>query len=277
MQAPRAFYQGVSLSPDGRRIGLSAMVAGNMDIYSLRIDGADFKRLTTDSTIDAWESWSPDSRRLLYTAVRPNHTMDIVVMNDDGSAKAIAPGGAGRGGYASWSPDGRRVSYERRVDSISQVFTMKADGTDEQRVSHLPVPVGNARWSLDGKRIAFESTLQGAPDQLYVADADGGHQLQITHDTAFSVFPAWTADGRVAFIRKGTLFVVNADGTNEQVLRPSVSYAVFSSDGKRMAFLGRERGAPRGMFGSRLYIADADGANERVIALPTDPAPRPPQ
>jgi Tol biopolymer transport system component len=139
-----------------------------------------------------------------------------------------------------------------------------------------PVPTGssdagNARWSPDGRHIVFETIAPDVPDQLYVVEADGSHLIRITHDTLFNVFPNWTADGRIVFVRKGSLFVVNPDGTGERLFRPAVSYAVFSRDGHKMVFLGREPGATGGMFSSRVYVADADGKNERVLNLPIDP------
>jgi Tol biopolymer transport system component len=270
-QPPKRFYQGVSLSPDGRRIGLTVYNEGNLDIYTLRPDGSDLSRLTSDSAAELWESWSPDSKRLLYTVVNGDHTMDLYVMNADGSGKTLAKSGSGRGGYASWSPDGRRVLFERKADGVEQIFVMDKDGGNERRISQVPVAGGNARWSPDGGRIAFETSPTNAPDQIYVIDADGSHQTQVTHDTLFSVFPNWTADGRVAFIRKGALYAVNADGSGERLLRPAVSYAVFSRDGRRMVFLGREPGAPGGMFASHLYVADADGRSARPLPLPLDP------
>jgi Tol biopolymer transport system component len=270
-QAPKRFYQGVSLSPDGRRIGLSVFNQGNLDIYTLRLDGTDLQRLTSDSIGEVWESWSPDSKELLYTVIKGEHAMDLYMMRRDGTGKALAPNGAGRGGYASWSPDGHHVVFEHKVDSTARIFVMDRDGTHERQVSNVPTDAGNPRWSLDGRRITFETVAPNAPDQIYVVDADGSHQIQITHDTLFSVFPSWTADGRVAFIRKGALYTVNSDGTGERLFRAAVSYAVFSRDGRRMAFLGREPGAPGGMFASHLYVADADGRNARTLPLPLDP------
>jgi hypothetical protein len=113
--------------------------------------------------------------------------------------------------------------------------------------------------------------VPNAPDQVYVIDADGSHQLQVTHDTAYSVFANWTPDGRVTFIRKGSLYVVNADGSGERLFRKTVSYAVFSRDGKRMVLLGGEVGAPGGMFAARVYVADPDGSNAHRVILPIDP------
>jgi len=270
-QMPRRFYQGVSLSPDGQRIGLTVFNEGNLDIYTLRMDGSDLQRLTSDSIAELWESWSPDSKYLLYTVVHSDQTMDLYQMKQDGTGKTLVPGGAGRGGYASWSPDGSRVLFERKLESVQQIFVMDRDGTHERRVSHVPIAAANARWSPDGRQIAFETSAPNIPDQIYVVDVDGTHQTQITRDSLFSVFPNWTADGKVTFIRKGSLYIVNPDGTGERLFRSAVSYAVFSRDGLRMAFLGREPGAPGGMFTSRLYVADADGRNARTYQLPIDP------
>ena len=92
------------LSPDGRRIVFTSLKDGDLDIYTMNVDGSDVKRLTTTPGYDGGPWWSPDGTKIVYRAwhppdsagladyqgllaqrmVRPSR-MELWVMNADGS------------------------------------------------------------------------------------------------------------------------------------------------------------------------------------------------
>jgi TolB protein len=57
------------------------------------------------------------------------------------------------------------------------------------------VDTGEPFPSPDGKKIVFEIMIEGVY-QLFMMDADGSGQVQITHDAANHDTPAWSPDGR---------------------------------------------------------------------------------
>ena len=73
-------------------------------------------------------------------------------------------------------------------------------------------------WSPDGKRLAFES-LRDGNHEIYVMNADGSDQTNLTKNPASDRSPAWSLDGkRIAFDsdRDGDdeIYVMNADGSD---------------------------------------------------------------
>lgn len=145
-------------------------------------------------------------------------------MNADGSNRRILRRSTvwGDAGKPSWSPNGKGIAYENRsTDSIDYV---NADDTGH-RV--LRVKAFSPAWSPNGKTIAFTN----ASGDLWVMNANGKGARPLLRADRLSLFdaPAWSPDGtKIAFVRlhgilDGTIFIINADGTDPHFLLPPLS------------------------------------------------------
>ena len=86
-------------SPDGRRIAFTYVVDGGFDLFTVRPDGTDLRRLTSDG-VDGqnnWAMWSPDSRRIAWGKADAIWSMDA-----DGSHKQLVTRAGGVPG--AWAP-----------------------------------------------------------------------------------------------------------------------------------------------------------------------------
>ena len=161
-------------------------------------------------------------------------------MNSDGSglrnltaklAVGIRPS-QGPGSDPAWSPDGQMIAFARlnpgpRSDFPAglgePIYVVKADGSRLRNLT--PKPVGDyadPAWSPDGRKIAFVSKRDGN-SEVYVMNANGKGQRNLTRNPAFDADPAWSPDGRkIAFAsnRDGNygVYVMNADGSGQQRL-----------------------------------------------------------
>ena len=67
---------------------------GNAEIYVMRADGSDVRRLTNDSASDASPTWSPDGSAIAFVSDRDG-TRDLYVMRPDGQGLTRLTVGAG--------------------------------------------------------------------------------------------------------------------------------------------------------------------------------------
>ena len=98
---------------------------------------------------------------------------------------------------------------------------MNADGSGQGWLT-LTAARGRPAWSPNGRRIAFAS-LRDGNSEVYVMNADGSRQRNLTRNPAEDFFPAWSPNGRrIAFasLRDGNseVYAMNADGSGQRNL-----------------------------------------------------------
>lgn len=147
-------------SPTGEWIAFRSECDGNREIYLIRPDGSDRRRLTHEPTEDSEPAWAPDGRRLLFTSYRDGQP-DVYVMNADGTGirrLTETPGGHSR--RAEWSPDGRWIAFGSDRDGNDEVYVMRLDGSGLRNVSNDPAREYYSRWAPDGHHLVFTSNRE---------------------------------------------------------------------------------------------------------------------
>jgi TolB protein len=104
-----------------------------------------------------------------------------------------------------FSPDGKSIVFVSRRDDDMEIYCMRADGSEQTRLTRSPGIDIHPCYSPDGKRIAFTSNRDGKYE-IYVMKADGSDVRRVTTDTEHNKFPCWHPDGKqLVFVgeRKG--------------------------------------------------------------------------
>ncbi|MDZ4862503.1 MAG: protein kinase [Gemmatimonadota bacterium] len=199
--SPPRFYQTPRLSPDGRRIAVQVIDAGN-DIWLYGLKEKTLTRLTFDRSAIR-PSWTPDGRRVVYQR-RGAITEDLGWILADGSAPAETllaspsqdtPGEFTRDGqrmvFRQQEPGGRRTLSVLTLDSARTV-TPFASTTFE---SYAPT------LSPDGRWVAYVSDESGR-NEVYVRPfPGGGGKYQISTEGGNE--PKWSPTGREIFFKNG--------------------------------------------------------------------------
>ena len=170
--------------------------SGDLDVWSMNLDGSGNKRLTTGEGYDggpvlsrdgskmAWRAYRPDTKVKLDTyrdLLRENLTqpmkMELWVGNADGSnAKQITNYGCAS--FApTFTPDGRKLlfsSNKNKCDSRDfELFLINTDGTGLEQVTTYGGFTSFPEFSPDGKKVVFISSYQGKGDyefNIFTAD-----------------------------------------------------------------------------------------------------------
>ena len=289
--------------------------AGGLDIYTMNPDGSGVTRLTTGRgpSLEPWRqvynvspAWSPDGTKIAFASNREPGSIEIYVMNADGSGLTRLTHDAVDDGQPAWSPDGTQIAFASGFTSIvsgnmhttiapqpnpppgPQIHVMNADGSNRRQLTSGAYSV-DPNWSPDGTKIAFHQS-----GQIFVMNADGSGQTQVTNEPTSSAYPAWSPDGtKIAFF--GTrnnsygIFVMNPDGSG--VTRLTTSQApeadpAWSPDGTKIAFTRRLIEGNR--TNHEIYVMNADGSAQTRLTdfaghdtepawqpAPATPAPQP--
>jgi len=115
-------------------------------------------------------------------------------------------------------------------------------------------------------KIAFCSERDGDVE-IYVMDADGSEQKNLTNNPAIDEEPSWSPDGtKIAFVsaRDGNweIYIMNADGSDQKDLTNDPAYDGFprwSPDSTKLAFVSNRDG------NNEIYVMNADGGEQKNL------------
>ena len=290
--AASTFYCCPQISPDGSRVAASISKDDRISVVTVDTDGSDrFEMPLPDSTLmlapglwlnadevtfTGWDDSDPSRNGIYVADPRRPETLRQVTTKRSAQDQVLAVSG-----------DGSRLAFVRSAggDTAGPLFTIDADGSNEQQVSPsdaLVSPDGGwggmpATFSPDGSQLAFAATVDTCACTVYVVDADGGNAKQIYHDAHGLTFGAhFSPDGRwIAFEstdKSNTwdqVMLIHPDGTGLTAVTAGGSEGSWgpqwSPDGSRLVFQHGSSGGDT----VDLWTAKPDGSD--LVQLTHDP------
>ncbi|MFZ6181708.1 hypothetical protein [Nannocystis pusilla] len=198
------------------------------DIYTAAADGSDIQPLVTGPGYDAEATVSPTGDAIVFTSTRDGDP-ELYKINVDGTGLVRLTNTRGYDGGAFFSPDGKRIVY--RANHPEGEEELKA--YDDIIKEHLVRPT----------RL-----------EIFVMNADGSEQRQVTRNGKANFAPFFHPDGkRIIFSsnqgdpkgRNFDLYLIGDDGQNQEQVSFSDTFdgfPMFTRDGKHLVFASN-RGA----------------------------------
>ena len=125
---------GAEVAPNGQMIGYQRDADGGTSVAVANLSGGD-RRVLTPSGFDAQiPNWSSDGRTLVFQSL--GNVWSVSVAGRQLTQITHENGDDTRSVNPSYAPDGSRIIYAHRdADGSRDLFTMKPDGTGQERLS----------------------------------------------------------------------------------------------------------------------------------------------
>ncbi len=212
-----------------------------MELYVENHETGELTRLTHAKGYDAEASYSPDGEWIVFSS---NHHA-----------------------YASDLSEHLKKKLEIDPSYFLDLYRVRADGTDLERLTVVPGYDGGPFFSFDGKHIVWRRfDEEGLTAEVWLANADGSEARAVTSFGAMSWAPYVHPSGDYIIFTSNKLgfanfelFIVDVEGTKEPV---RVTYTdgfdglpVPTPDGNGMTWTTNRRGS------SQLFTAKWNHAN----------------
>jgi TolB protein len=234
---------GPNCPPKPKRDGAYRWALDDYDLFAVRIDGQEMQRLTSTPGYDAEATVSPDGKTIVWTSVKDGD-LDLYAMNLDGTRVRRLTDSVGYDGGAFFSPDSKRIVY---------------------RASHPTDPAEIAHY----KELLAQRLVEPGQLEIFVMNADGSDQRQVTSNGASNFSPYFHPDGRRIIFSSNVetrgdggrpsfhLYLVGEDGTALERLTfegQFNSFPMFSPDGKWLVWVSDRNAKEPGEF--NVFLAD---------------------
>lgn len=255
-------------SPDGKL----AYINGN-NLYTATSSGDESQKIVSGSADEtlSWPRWSPDGRRLRFTASTQSSGTSLWEVSTNGgdlhpllSGWNIPPSEC----CGSWTPDGRYFLFQSNRGGNTNVWAIRESSSILRKDSHQPVQLTTGPSSAgdvvpgdrklfvttarSGELVRYESTSREFVPYLSGISATG---------VSFSTDGQWLT--YVAY-PEHTLWRSKMDGSQRLQLTFPPLYVMqprWSPDGTRIAFMALEPDKPW-----MVYVISADGGSlERPV------------
>jgi len=195
-------------SPDGKRLvvtrcNLSFGFRANCDIMLGASTGRGRHVLVGGGRFHGNATFSPDGKRIAFDSDRGGLISAVWVVRAAGGRPVRLTKPNLEAFWPNWSPDGSHLVLSSNCcRPASDVFTMRANGTQLRRLTHVTGGGGAAfaSYAPDGHRIVFTSDQLRGPafdrGDILVMRTDGSHVRRIVEGKPNAVGADWAKVGR---------------------------------------------------------------------------------
>lgn len=197
--APLPFTSGVSdsmprWSPDGMRLAFLSDRGNGQQVYLIEPKGGEARQLGYFPSGASSMDWAPDGQKLLVCCtlmvdpeIRGDHSKEQDTNRGPDAPKVI------------WRLPYKMDGVGYILDTEIHAYVLDATSGEHTALTAGSYKIMSAQFSPDCRQIAYTRTREGRlahRTDLWLMDADGANQRQVTFDLASVSYPKWSPDGR---------------------------------------------------------------------------------
>ena len=188
---PQRGLDAPALSPDGRRVAVSANEKDKADIWIQDLARGTRGRLASGTQYETAPSWAPAGDRIFFQ-LHANVEPMIMVVPADGSAAARH---VTEGRSPGCTPDGHTLVFERPEHGHPALWRLDLETSSAPVLLNLDAShhEDQPRLSPDGRWIAYFSDETGRGDVFIRRFPDGGQKQQVSLNGG--TWPFWSRSG----------------------------------------------------------------------------------
>lgn len=156
------------------RIIYTSMASGDLDMWTMKQDGSDKKRLTMLPGYDGGAFYSRDGKHIIWRANHPQQHEALQKYRDLLKDNLVAP-------------------------MKMEIFIADKDGKNEKQLTNFGCASFAPAFTPDGKKVIFSSNkheCDGRKFELYMMNLDGSGLEQVTDFGGFTSFAEFSPDGK---------------------------------------------------------------------------------
>ncbi len=146
----------------------------------------------------SWAAYPGENGLIVYAATASDGNTELFTISPSGGDPTQLTDDSASETDPSWSADGQRIVYSRGARQhgviTDEIWTMRADGTHQRRVTSFNGNAFHPSFSPGGGRIAAQVVRDGT-SRIVTVRIDGTDRIHIPG----AGFPRYTPNGRIIF------------------------------------------------------------------------------
>jgi hypothetical protein len=167
---------------------------GSWDIFAMRPNGAELRKLTTGAGSDGRPEQCRGNGRIVFVSNRTGN-FEVFTMAPDGSDLRQVTFNPADDNYPTWSPDCKRIAFATANGDDWDIFVADANGSNGAKLIGTPDIEFSPAWSPDGQWIAWV-TLGEMQARIWIAHPDGAGLRAVSSEIYFAENLAWSPDSK---------------------------------------------------------------------------------
>ncbi len=141
-----------TFSPNGNRIAFVSNRGGSPQIYVMKTDGRDKRRLTfNEGFYNTSPAWSPDGKKIAFSSFI-NGALEICIMNADGSDERQVTDTPYSSQHPAWTRDSRIITFDTEIAGRQELYMIDVNESGMMRLMPRIFPemqnYYDAQWTL---------------------------------------------------------------------------------------------------------------------------------